>query len=104
MKSKLSILTLVGLVACNLAGFAQTNTPAGETPSAAEVPATTNPTPPSDATPAQGAALKDAPPAEAPAATPAVTPAVTPATPALVVAANDQPVGCDAVFCKPALQ
>src|SRR6267378_5382784 len=31
MKAKLGILMLIGILACCLAGFAQTNTPAGDT-------------------------------------------------------------------------
>src|SRR6266850_1472389 len=95
MKLKLSIVTLVGLIACCLAGFAQNNPPANETPAAdasavsADAPA---------AAPDAVAAPKEQPASEAPApegSAVAIEPVATPATVAAeqpatqLVAAND---------------
>src|SRR5882762_4779974 len=80
MKLKLSIVTLVGLVACCLAGFAQNNPPANETP-AADASAVS-----ADATavaPDAAAAPKEQPAVEATApegSAVAIEPVATPAT------------------------
>ena len=81
MKHILLSLTLVGIVACSLAGFAQTTPPASDT--AAASPAAAKDTAPSDPAPAAGA---PAPAAAPDAAQPA---AEAPAPAATQVAAND---------------
>ena len=102
MKLKLSIVTLVGLVACCLAGFAQNNPPANETPAADATAAAPEA---AAVAPDAAAAPKDQPATEAPAADgsavaiePVATPATTPteqpavevpAPAAPLVAAND---------------
>jgi type II secretory pathway component GspD/PulD (secretin) len=62
MKHLVLSLTLVGIVACSLAGFAQTTSPAGDT-----TPAAASATPAKDAAP-PAAAVSSPPAAEAPAA------------------------------------
>ncbi len=79
MKLKLSIVTLVGLVACCLAGFAQNNPPANETPAADA----------SAVAPDAAAAPKEQPAAEATAPEGSAVAIEPVATPATVVAAND---------------
>ena len=81
MKHILLSLTLVGIVACSLAGFAQTTPPASDT--AAASPAAAKDAAPSDPAPAAGA---PAPAAAPDAAQPA---AEAPAPAATQVAAND---------------
>lgn len=104
MKRYLSILTLVGLVACSLAAFAQTNNPAGETAAApASVTTTNDAAPPAaDTAAATNAPMQVAqadqatPPAAAPAAdTAAVTNA--PTATAEAVTATNAPASSDAV-------
>ncbi|MEY2427728.1 MAG: type pilus assembly protein PilQ [Verrucomicrobiota bacterium] len=95
MKLKLSIVTLVGLVACCLAGFAQNNPPANETPAADAVAAAPDATAPAVAPDATAAAAPDGSAvATEPDATPATVAAEQPATQvaepaAPLVAAND---------------
>jgi type II secretory pathway component GspD/PulD (secretin) len=96
MKLKLSILTLVGLTACSLAGFAQTNNPPSEAPAGAGSDPVADSAAPASETP-KTTPTTDAPtPADAPSAEPAPAPAPSSLTlavevpaPAKLVAAND---------------
>ncbi|HWX19037.1 MAG TPA: secretin N-terminal domain-containing protein [Candidatus Binatia bacterium] len=113
MKSKLCILTLVGLVAGSLATMAQTNTPAGEPPATSASITTTNdaapPAAPEPAAPSPEAAKADAAaqPANAQAA-PATSPTPTAEAPAekspTLVAANNaaQPANAATTAAKDA--
>jgi type II secretory pathway component GspD/PulD (secretin) len=115
MKSKVRILTLVGLLTGSLTGIAQDNTPppadAAPAPAAAPAkdaqPSDTAPAPAKDAAPAGDAAK----PAEAPAGTPAPAPAAeapakdataTPAAAPAAVAANDNKPDTKPADAKPA--
>jgi type II secretory pathway component GspD/PulD (secretin) len=77
MKSKLCLLTVVGLAAASLAVFAQDNTPTGGSSGAPSVTSTNEPAPPPAATPTPAPAE----PAAAPGAAPK-SDATTPADPA----------------------
>ncbi len=89
MKHILVSLTLVGMVACSLAGFAQTTAPAGDAAAAnATTPAdAAQPAAPADQAPAQAPAPEAAAPAAAPATAGTAPAAEAPAT--AQVAAND---------------
>jgi len=113
MKHILLSLTLVGIVACSLAGFAQTTSPAGDATAAA---ATTTPNPaqpaaPADQAPATAPAAEAAPPAPAaasdtaPAAAAGSAPAAeAPAPAAAQVAAADAAQPAPAATNPPATE
>ena len=113
MKHILLSLTLVGIVACSLAGFAQTTSPAGDATAAA---ATTTPNPaqpaaPADQAPATAPAAEAAPPAPAaasdtaPAAAAGSAPAAeAPAPAAAQVAATDAAQPAPAATNPPATE